>query len=144
MDTKENKGKMKRKARRIIVCTVFMVLAVLLCMQISFELGGFYLGPKIKGTITLRTEAGDTVYEFNDLNGGYGWYEWTVGPEDVPIDIYLFNKNDWQTTRLDLAVTQNDYDWLITGKISSNRFQRKTYESCVPIDERIRIDVEFY
>ena len=144
MDNNDNKGKTKCKIRRIIICTVFVVLAILLYMQISYELGGFDLGPKIKGTVTLRTEAGDIVYGFDDPNGGYGWYEWTVGSEDVPIDIYLFNKNDWQTTRLDLTVMQNDYEWLITGKISSNRFQRRTYESCVPIDERIRIDVEFY
>lgn len=144
MTDKENPIKTGHMARRVIVCTVFAVLVVLLYMQIGYELGIFYLGPKIKGSVMLHNEAGNIAYEFDDPNGGYGWYEWTVGTDEVPIDIYLFNKNGWQITRLDLNVTPNDHEWLITGKISSNRFQRKTYESRVPLDERIRIDIEFY
>ena len=144
MDNKENKKRTKHNVKRIIVSVVFAVLALLLYMQISYEFGSFYFGSKIKGSVTLCSEAGYVEYDFEDQSGGYGWYEWTVGSDDVPIDIYLFNKNDWQTIRLDFTVTQDGSEWLITGKISSNRFQRKTYESRVPVDERIRIDVEFY
>ena len=73
----------------------------------------------------------------------HGWYDWAVGPEDAPIEVYLFNKNDWQITRMDFTVMQSGDEWLITGDISSNRFQRSKYKERVPTDERIKIDVRF-
>lgn len=133
----------KRKAIRMIACVFLIALAVLLYMQICYELGNFHFGSMIEGRITVLTDEGNAVYEFNDPDGGYGWYDWAVGPEDAPIEVYLFNKNDWQITRMDFTVMQSGDEWLITGDISSNRFQRSKYEERVPADERIKIDVRF-
>ena len=144
MENTENQGNTKSKRTRLIVCaSLATLIGVLLYMQILYELGGFYFGPKIKGSVTLRTESGDTVYEFEDPKGGYGWYEWTVGTGELPIDVYLFNKNGWQTTRMDFIVQPDGQEWLVTGKISSNRFQRQTYEARIPAGERISIIVDF-
>ena len=143
MDDKKH-GRIKRKIGCIIICAAAVAHAVLLYMQIGYEVGSFYFGPKIKGSVTLRSEAGDAEYSFEAAEGRHGYYEWTVGTDDVPIDISLFNKNDWQTTRLNLTVVQSGEEWLITGKVSSNRFGRRTYENRIPIDERIRIYIEFY
>ncbi len=139
----DSKGKTGRKFIYIAIATAAVVAAILLFLQFGYRCGFICFGDKIEGTVLLRTQGSELQYEFKDPDGGYGAYEWSLGTEDLPIDVYLFNTNDWQTIRAGFTVVQEGPQWLITGEIKGNRYHTENYEKRIPVGEKIYINVEF-
>lgn len=135
----------KIKRKRMFICMGIAALAavLLLFLQFGYRCGFLYFGARIEGTVLLRTQESEHLYEFKDQDGGYGAYRWTLGTEDLPVEVYLFNTNDWQVIRAGFTVVQEGTQWLITGKIKGNRYQTQNYEKRIPVGERIYINVEF-
>lgn len=94
------------------------------------------LTPRLTGTVVLYDGATEETYRFS-ARGDYGLYEWTVGPEDLPITVVRFNANNWYVTKMDIRVARQGDAWVITGTVDTDGQAPAIISDSIPVGEPI-------
>lgn len=98
-----------------------------------------FLTPRLTGKVTLCDGEDERVYHFSSP-GGYGSYEWTVGPKDDPVKIIRYNANNWYVTDMDLRVERKDNEWIVSGTVNTDGEPLESVSDTIPFGEPIVID----
>ena len=99
-----------------------------------------FLTPRLTGKVVFCDESTVRTYKFSAQGGDYGTYEWTVGPDDHPIKIELFNTNSWYVTNMELRVELNGNDWIVSGTVNTDGEEPMLVSNTIPVGDPIIIN----
>ena len=133
-----------QKRKWLLISIIVAVVIILLFLQWLYLAGFITLTPRIKGTVTLHLDGNNETYDFGDRQGGYDLFNWNVGTDELPIEIELFNRNDWHIIRMNFDVTLDGEEWLVTGDIKVRGYDDEKYEKRFPVGEKITIKVDCF
>ncbi|MBR1559662.1 MAG: hypothetical protein IJ646_05405 [Clostridia bacterium] len=128
--------------------TVFIILIVLALVagMLWFlqQTNLLVIIPKIHGSVTFHQGDDSQVYRFSAAGGEYGSYDWTVGPDELPISVYLFSRNNWHVIDMNFDVEQVETQWHITGTVNVKTYEPVTYDAYIPLSDPVKIMVDCF
>lgn len=71
----------------------------------------------------------------------YGEYDWTLGSEELPINVRLFSRSSHHIIGMRFDVERLETEWHVTGTVNVKTYEPVSYEASIPLGEPIAISV---
>ena len=126
-----------KKLSHWIVAIVCIVIIAGFVFVYTYHIGS------IRGKLTVKLDDSSKTYTFSAL-GEYGGFEWTIGPEDTPFTVTLFNRNNWHVIDMDFTAEREMSSWHITGTVNVRTYEPMAYEKTIPDSEPLVIAVDCF
>ncbi len=128
---------MMKKLSRWIIIIICMIIAV------GFVFVSTYHRGSIHGKLTVKLDDSSKTYSFSAA-GDYGDFEWTVGPENAPFRVTLFNRNNWHVIDMNFVAKRETSSWHITGTVHVKTYEPMMYDKKIPDGEPLVIAVDCF
>lgn len=122
-------------------CRTIAISCIIIAVGFIFVFA--YHRGSIHGKLTVRLDDSSKTYSFSSP-GGYGGFEWIIGPEAAPFTVTLFNRNNWHVIDMDFTAERGMSSWHITGTVNVRTYDPMTYDTIIPDGEPLVIAVDCF